>query len=398
MQTPNPGEKYSMGNNPPHYECFAVCPPGLENLTAGELSLLGLLPANFPAEAHLGEGGIAFSATLGELYLANLYLRTAGRILIRFGSFHAAKFVELRRKAGNLAWEEFLQPGQAVHLRVTCHNSRLYHSGAVAERIVEAIGDRLGKPPALDPGGSDETITSQRVVIRLEHDNVSLSLDSSGEPLHKRGYRLASAKAPLRETLASAMLLASRWDCTSPLLDPFCGSGTIPIEAAFLTGNIAPGKNRTFAFMHWKNFDPYLWSQIHEKAVRAEKKHLSVKIAASDRDAGAIKIAQENAKRAGVADWIEFKRQAFSSALPPGNTGWIVTNPPYGIRVQSRHDLRNLYSGWGNALHQHFQGWRVAFLCTEDRLATLTGLHFEPGISMNNGGIAVKLFIGQVKA
>ncbi len=355
-----------------------------------------MLPADFPAGAHNGEGGIAFTATLEDLYRANLHLRTAARVLIRFASFHAVKFVELRRKAGNLAWEEYLQPGQPVHLRVTSRASRLYHSGAVAERLAEAIADRLGKAPPLDPGDSDETITSQRIIVRLERDNVSISLDSSGEPLYKRGYRLAAAKAPLRENLAAAMLLASGWDCASPLLDPFCGSGTIPIEAALMAGNIAAGKHRSFAFTHWSNYDAHAWSQVCEKASRAEKSAPPVRIAAADRDAGAVNIAKENAARAGVAQWIDFKRQAFSAVEPPSRAGWIVTNPPYGVRIHSRHDLRNLYSGWGNVLNLHFRGWRVAFLCTEDRLATLTGVRFEPGISMNNGGIAVKLFIGQV--
>lgn len=387
-----------MEDKPNRFECFAVCPPGLESFTASELAGLSLLPEDFPAGAHIGEGGIAFQANLAGLYRANLHLRTAARVLIRIGRFHAAKFVELRRKAGNLEWEHYLQPGQQVHLRVTCRNSRLYHSDAVAQRFIEAITERMGKPPLLDQADTDDTITSQRIIVRLEHDNVLISLDTSGEPLYKRGYRLATAKAPLRENLAAAMLFASRWDHLSPLFDPFCGSGTIPIEAALLAGNIAAGKNRSFAFMNWNNFDARLWSQVRDKATRTEKPNPPFLIAGSDRDAGAIKIAHQNAARAGVAEWIQFKRRAFTSVQPPNLPGWVVTNPPYGMRIRSRHDLRNLYSGWGNALHALFRGWQVAFLCTEDRLATLTGLQFEPGISMNNGGLAVKLFIGQVKS
>ncbi len=215
----------------PPLEAFAACLPGVEPFLAQELEELGYIPANH----HPGEGGVGFSSTLEGLYRANLWLRTANRVLLRLGRFQAIQFAELRRKAANLPWERYLTPGQPVAIRSTCHHSKLYHSGAVSERVLGAIGDRLEHAPealAFD----EEQPAAQLVLVRMDNDECTISLDMSGEPLHRRGYRLAVAKAPLRETVAAAMLYASGWDRRSPLLDPFCGSGVIPIEAALLAG------------------------------------------------------------------------------------------------------------------------------------------------------------------
>ena len=185
---------------------------------------------------------MAFNGGLDELYRANLHLRTASRVLVRLGDFYAAAFSELRKKAGRLEWERYLRPGQPVALHVTCHKSKLYHSDAVAERVAGAIGDRLGRPTTmLKPAESEDDSPPQLVIVRLVNDHCTISIDSSGELLHRRGYRLATAKAPLRETLAAGMLLASGWDVRSPLIDPFCGSGTIAIEAALMRAGLPPG-------------------------------------------------------------------------------------------------------------------------------------------------------------
>ena len=249
---------------------FAVCAPGLEPFTALELSQLGLVgnkpsqPEDFLTESgHQFEtGGISFQGSFHDLYKANLYLRTSSRVLLRFGEFYASLFPELRRKASRLPWEKYLERGRPVALRVTCQKSRLYHEGAVADRISGAIADRLGNLPPLQKYHEDSgTDLPQLIVVRLADNHCTISIDSSGTLLHKRGYRLAVAKAPLRETLASAMVMASGWDSTSPLLDPFCGSGTIPIEAALLARRVPAGYARRFAFMDWPNFDSRLWDQ-----------------------------------------------------------------------------------------------------------------------------------------
>ncbi len=384
---------------------FAVTAPGLEIFTAKELQRLfpGFEPDpakpenppsdSSPAKIHPLPGGITFTGDLPALYRANLHLRTASRVLARLGSsFHAAAFSELRKKASRLPWERFLTPGQPVSIRVTCHKSKLYHSDAVAERVAGAIADRLGKPsPLLKPADEDAANPPQLVVVRLVNDLCTVSLDSSGELLHRRGYRLAVAKAPLRETLAAAMLMASGWDMASPLLDPFCGSGTIPIEAAMMALGIPPGAKRKFAFMDWPGFD----KSVVSDELPITNHHLPL-IQASDRDAGAIEMARANAERAGVAEMIEFTRQAVSSVTPPEGKGWVVTNPPYGKRVSEGKDLRNLYAQFGNVLRQKCPGWDVSVLCSDPSLLGQMHLNLDTSITMVNGGVNVRLGRGVV--
>ena len=386
------------------YKLFAVCAPGLEPFIAQELNQLGFTPSPFPSLSKQSlrkieedeVGGVEFQGSLRDVYRANLCLRTASRVLVRLGAFYAAVFPELRRKASRLPWEHYLSPGQPVSLRVTCHNSRLYHERAVAERIAGAIGDRFGKPPSIQKFDEDaDTVLPQLIIVRLVADHCTISVDSSGALLHKRGYRLATGKAPLRETLAAGMLLASGWDTNSPLLDPFCGSGTIAIEAALLARQIPPGYVRHFAFMNWPNFDPEIWNTLLAE-MKTTQKSFSPRIIASDRDAGAIETAKANAERAVVLDYIEFSHRAVSAIEPPPGPGWVVTNPPYGVRVSSNKDLRNLYAQFGKVLRTKCPGWRVAMLCNSVQLLHSTGLEFDEGISLMNGGLRVKLVMGKV--
>lgn len=372
---------------------FAVAAPGLETLTALELRRLGLLTISDvePAEP----GGVAFDGDLRMLYRANLGLRTASRVLVRLGDFYAAAFSELHKRASRLAWERYLVPGQAVAVRVTCHKSKLYHSAAVAERILRAIADRLGKPVAPRKPADDEAADPpQLIVVRLAHDRCTVSIDSSGALLHRRGYRQATAKAPLRETLAAGMLLACGWDGTSPLLDPFCGSGTIPIEAALLARGISPGSQRRFAFMDWPGFDRKSWDVLLSES-QASLRATIPSIQASDRDAGAVRMAQENAERAGVAEYIEFTCRAVSAIAPPEIPGWVVTNPPYGLRVSDGKDLRNLYAQFGNTLRTKCPGWQVGVLCNDPLLLAQVGIRFDTSWSLINGGVNVRLARGQ---
>lgn len=379
---------------------FAVCTPGLEMLTADELQKAGILkpdPQGVGAKMNsMDKGGVAFEGSLAELYLANLILRTANRILLRVADFRTIGFSELRKKAARISWEQYLKKGQAINLRVSCHKSRLYHSAAVAERVAGAIGDRLGvQPPVIAAKEEDEEQHNvQLILVRLLHDQCTISIDSSGELLHRRGYRQAVAKAPLRETLAAGMLMASGWDRRSPLLDPFCGSGTIPIEAAMLASNIPPGLNRSFAFMNWRDFETGLWKSIRENAL-AQIKPACPGIMASDRDAGAIEMAKSNAQRAGVLDQIEFTCQAVS-AIQPDNKGWVVTNPPYGLRVSSNKDLRNLYAQFGNVLKEKCPGWQAGILCSDAHLLRQIELSFNFRLSTVNGGIPVRMGVASI--
>lgn len=375
---------------------FAVCSPGLERYTSRELTNLGVTVGRDQQSEDEENGGVEFSGTPETLYLANLHLRTASRILLRFGDFYAAAFSELRKKASRLPWERYLLPGERVTIRVTCRKSKLYHSSAVAERIAGAIADHLGMPPDIvTSSDSVNESPSQLIIVRLVHDQCTISIDSSGEHLHRRGYRLASAKAPLRETLAAGLLLAAGWQPSESLLDPFCGSGTIAIEAAMIQAKIPPGANRPFAFMKWPGYDPASWIKIQESEKARPVDHTS-DFLASDRDAGAINMAQANAARAGVDAQIQFSCQAFSAIGPTEKPGWIITNPPYGVRVSENKDLRNLYDQIGNVLRNKFKGWKVGILCSDHILLSHTRLKLDESTRFINGGIPVIFGIGQV--
>jgi putative N6-adenine-specific DNA methylase len=374
-------------------ELFAVCAPGLELFTAAELITLGLKPGLIQTDSE--EGGISFEGGQLEIYRANLHLRTASRILLRFGQFYAATFSELRKKASRLPWETYLQKSRPVALRVTCHQSKLYHSGAVAERVAGAISDRLGQ--SIEIVKFDENIAdpAELVLVRLVNNQCTISLDTSGAHLHRRGYRQAVAKAPLRETLAAGLLLAAGWDGSSPFLDPFCGSGTLPIEAAMMAQHLAPGRLRKFGFMAWPDFNRTLWQKLLDQAIAQKQAGVPI-IQASDRDAGAIKMAQANAERAGVLANIEFSHKAVSALQPPSTPGFVVTNPPYGVRVRSGHDLRDLYAQFGKVLRLHCSGWNAAILNSDPILLGHTGLSFERRYSFNNGGIPVQLACARI--
>jgi putative N6-adenine-specific DNA methylase len=208
------------------------------------------------SDAARVEGGVSFSGNHEKLYRVNLCSRVASRVIVRVARFHADSFHELERRAKRIAWEDYLTPGALVRFRVTCRKSRLYHSDAVAERFVEAATGKVrGISAARSKASADEAEDTegneepaQLFIVRITHDDCVVSIDSSGELLHRRGYRLATGKAPVRETLAAAMLMASGWDRVSPLMDPMCGSGTIPIEAAMMARGIPAGLNRDFAF------------------------------------------------------------------------------------------------------------------------------------------------------
>jgi putative N6-adenine-specific DNA methylase len=369
--------------------CWAVTHPGVEAVTARELQGLGLVPtASEP-------GGVAFDADLGGLYAANLHLRTASRVLVRAADdFRAASFAELERRAKRVPWTRFVAPGGAVRFRVTSRKSKLYHQDAVAERLAGALQAAVPGASVVARAADEEAHEEgvQLVVVRLFRDRVTVSVDASGALLHRRGYRLAVAKAPLRETLAAAMLLAAGWDADggAPLVDPFCGSGTIPIEAALLARRIAPGLARDFAFRRWPGFDAALWGRLVDEA-RAAVRPAPGPIVAADRDAGAVDAARANAARAGVLDDIELRRAPLSALVPPARPGCVVTNPPYGARVGERLRLRDLYAQLGNLARARLAGWRVAMLSPHADLEHQTRLAFRPLFDTNNGGIHVRL-------
>ncbi len=384
----------SAANSP--FECFAIAAPGLEPLVAAELTALG-------EKAAIEEGGVTWHGDAASLCRANLWLRTASRVVVRAARFRAQAFYELERHARRVPWERFIAPGGAVQFRVTCRKSRLYHSDAVAQRLAAAIEHRLGAASGFEAGedaGDDESPDAGRrqlIVVRIAHDECTVSADSSGALLHLRGYRQAVGKAPLRETLAAALLAAAEWRGDTPLIDPLCGSGTIAIEAALLARRMPPGLNRQFACLDWPGFPRAEFARLLAEARSAMLPASPVAIRASDRDAGAIEAARSNAERAGVAADVAFAVHAVSAIeAPPGAPGVVATNPPYGVRVGERHEIRNLYAQLGHVLRRHCVGWRLALYSPDAQLTAQVGFPMRTALRTRNGGIPVEIDVGQI--
>lgn len=379
------------------YSCYAVTAPGLEHLTAAELRAVG------SAVGSQEPGGVAFESAPGILYAANLQLRTASRIVVRAARFHAASFAELEREAHGVTWARWVPAGGAVHFRVTSRKSRLYHQDAVAERLERAVlaaipGTRAVRAPS-DADRLDDDVAAlpgvQRFLVRIVDDELVLSADSSGALLHRRGYRQAVGKAPLRETLAAALLMASEWDGSVPLVDPMCGSGTIPIEAALLARRIPPGWQRRFAFERWPEFKPSVWAYVRGEAGKEMLERAPAPIVAADRDAGAIEAVRANAERAGVLADLTAHCAALSTtltdpaiaALPPG---LVLTNPPFGVRVGDSGRLRDLYASLGNLMRGPLPEWSLAFVTSDPALAAATSLPLQLLLETTTGGLRIR--------
>ena len=328
---------------------------------------------------------------------ANLWSRTANRIVMRVDEFHASSFHELERRAKKIEWGKFLAAGAAVRFRVTCRKSRLYHSDAVAERLQKAVTRAIGASVAPDVDDDNSDSEAQLFIVRLSDDICTISIDSSGQLLHRRGYRQAIAKAPLRETIAAAMLLGSKWDMQGPLVDPMCGSGTIAIEGAMLARKIAPGFSRRFAFEQWPGHDESAWKLAKDEAKRDELPKAPGPIIASDRDAGAVTAAKSNSERAGVSGDIDVSERAISAVEFPETPGWIVTNPPYGLRVGESGPLRNLYSQMGKLLRGPAKGYLLALLSADRELDAQLRLDLEEVFRTTNGGIPVRLVMARAR-
>jgi putative N6-adenine-specific DNA methylase len=376
---------------------FAITAPGLENLAATELHRLGI-------DGKPEPGGVTWSGDFESVARANLNLRTASRVIARVSEFRARSFIELERHIRRIDWSPFLAAGTPVQLRVSSKKSRLYHERAIAERFTREIQAALGVAVETAPAESEEVESEapagQLLIIRFHRDECTVSADSSGELLHRRGYRQALARAPLRETLAAAMLEASGWSPEAPLLDPFCGAGTIPIEAALIARRIPPGlagaerRPREYAFKRWPTYEPATFDRVVENARAEIRDTAPASIRGSDRDEGAIEAAHANAERAGVAADIELEVRPLSGAAPSETPGWIVTNPPYGVRVGDTRPLRDLYAALGNVVRDRLPGWRLAMLSAEDALERQTKLDLAEVIRTKNGGIPVRVMVG----
>lgn len=414
MKRPRTPRRSATSAAPATVPAFAVAAPGLEPFVEAELGALGI------KETKVSEGGVEFPATRRQLYKANLHLRTASRVLVRLAHFRAISFAELEKRAKEIPWETVVERGASVTIRVTCRKSRLYHSDAVAQRVARDLADRFdaktstaGTDSVMESDslvGSDSATGSdslsesepikvsdpgQLIVVRFDHDRCTVSADSSGAHLHQRGYRTSVTEAPMRETLAAALVMASGWDQRSPLFDPFCGSGTIPIEAAMMAARIAPGRLRDFRFTRWPGFNSTVWEEVRAAAAKSEMQDALPPVSGSDRSAAAIRAARENAERAGVANLVELEKLDAEEAGYEESHGWIVTNPPYGVRLGDTREANQLMSQFGEVLRQRFAGWHVGILATT-QLDRALGFQLDTGAKTTNGGLRVRILTGTV--
>ena len=366
--TKSPGEDF---------EIFLVATPGLEAGLYEEARAL-----NFTAPRRVA-GGVAVRGGWPEVWRANLELRSVTRVLVRIGAFHVAHLAQLDKLARKFPWADYLRADVAVCVEASCRKSRIYHAGAAVQRIATAIHEVLGAPI------SDEADLC--IKARIENDLCTLSIDSSGQSLHKRGHKEAIGKAPMRETLACHFLRECGFDGSEPVADPMCGSGTFVIEAAAMAAGLKPGRSRRFAFEQLAGFDAAAWQRMRSASPSITP---VVKFFGSDRDAGAIAMSRANAARAGVAAFTEFRHHAISDLKPPpGPAGLVIVNPPYGSRIGDKRPLVALYDALGATLLSRFSGWRVGLITTEPYLARATRLPFLPTQQpVNHGGLNVVLY------
>ena len=359
------------------FEIFIVTAPGLEAVLCEEVKAKGF------RDPTAIKGGVTVRGGWPEVWRANLELRGATRVLARVASFRAFHLAQLDKRARRVPWAEFLRPDVPVRVEASCKGSRIYHAGATAQRIERAITEELGAPIAAEAAVS--------IKARIDDDLCTISVDASGESLHKRGHKEEIHKAPMRETLAALFLRHCGFDGTEPVVDPMCGSGTFVIEAAEIAAGLNPGRSRRFAFEQLASFDETAWQAMRSAGGNGAAP--AVRFHGSDRDGGAIAMSRNNAERAGVAALTDFRKQAVSDLMPPeGPPGLVIVNPPYGARIGEKKPLFALYGALGQTLLARFSGWRVGLVTNEASLAQATGLPFQPSDpSVSHGGLRVTL-------
>lgn len=355
-------------------EIFVITAPGLEDLLTKEAREKGF------KVAQVLPGGVTLIGDWAAVWRANLQLRGAARVLARLGQFRAVHLSQLDKQARAFPWEETLPMGARVHVDTVCRKSKIYHAGAATQRIEAAL---TAQGFRLDPDAPFQ------IKGRIEQNIVTLSLDTSGAPLHKRGHKEAVNAAPLRETMAALFLREAGFNGKEPVYDPMCGSGTFLLEAAEIARRLDPGRARNFAFQALPNFDAETFASMASPPRTALHP-----VFGSDRDAGAVAMATSNIVRAGLDETATVTQATISEITPPTETpGLIVTNPPYGTRIGNKGPLFALYASFGARLKQEFSGWRVAFITTDEKLARATDLPLlSPGPPVAHGGLKVRLW------
>jgi len=364
---------------------FATAAKGVEEVLACELRELGF------SDSIVEKGGVRFFGDMEACYRANLWLRTANRILMPLADFYADTPELLYEGVRSLPWSRYLTPDMTLAVTCNLRDSRMTHSGFVAlktkDAVVDSVRDSKGRRPNVDAGNPDLLIN-----VHLAGNRCTVSLDTSGTSLDKRGYRLDRNEAPLRETLAAALIALSGWDGLVPLVDPMCGSGTIPIEAALKSSRRAPGVTRsTFGFQRWPGYDPALWKNLVRDAEGKKRDSMTKVIIGSDVSRSALKSAGNNASRADVGSLITFVARDIADAVPPPPPGVLIFNPPYGVRMGEEEMLGQLYKKIGDAMKRRFAGYTAYLLTGNPGLARFVGLRASRRIVLFNGPIESRL-------
>ena len=367
---------------------FATCAPGLEGILHEEARGLKL--------AHLERqvGGVAFEGALEDAWRANLELRTAIRVLMQVARFPAATADELRAGVGTVDWRRFVRPDGSLAVKAQSSDSALDHTMFVAQCAKDGIVDRLreetGARPSVDKDDPD-----LRVHVHLVRDRCRVLVDTSGESLHKRGWRRFQGRAPLSETLAAGVLLLSGWDRRAPLLDPFCGSATLLVEAALIASDTAPGLfNERFGFERLPGHDAARWQQMRAAARARASFPRKLTLWGGDRDPKAIEGARANLAAAGLEDQVKLEvADALDFAPRPGWNAWVVSNLPYGERVGDAARLAPLLRQFGSLLRERCAGYRTGLLCGDPALAAALSLPSPERVPLKNGGIDCELLL-----
>ncbi|TAL15716.1 hypothetical protein EPN96_12120 [bacterium] len=345
-------------------EGFLSTPPNLGSIASEELKRLGL------KRVSVLPGGVSFTGTWRDVYRVNLWSRAGNRVLVRAARFPARSFKELSRNLKALPWGDFIDLSAGASVSVSTRKTVLYHTGKLEEILRESAG-------GLKEGEGAE------LYLRLSGDKATLSLDTTGEHLHRRGYRKLTGEAPMRENLAAALLMVAGYDGSEVLLDPCCGSGTFPVEGALIALNIPPGFHRSFAFERLPSFDAKAWGEelaLAREGVRSSPKH---PIYASDIDPGAVALTVSSAKAAKVAEHIEVAAADMEELSPPAERGLLIANPPYGIRIG---DSRQVYGKIKKLLTGEFAGWRYGVVAPQGAKNALpAGTDVEETRFLNGG-------------
>ena len=356
---------------------------GLEGLCAEELRRLGL------PEVKAENGRVGCKARPEDIARVNLNLRTGERVLLVVGRYHAADFEALFEGAKALPWEDYIPREGAFPVKGHSLNSQLHAVPAIQAVLKKALAARLGSKYGMDT--LPESGALYQVQFSIMHDEVTLMLDTSGAGLHKRGYRAVGVVAPLRETLAAAMVLLSRYRGRDPFCDPFCGSGTIAIEAALIAKNRAPGLNRAFSAQRWRWLDSGLWLQAADEAMDKEF-HGDYDIWGGDIDPKAVAIARDNAVKADVEDVVRFEVADAAKFHREAPVGRVVTNPPYGERILEKREAEELYRAFGKAVRALPEGWKVSVLSSHTEFERTFGRTAEKKRKLYNGMLKCDLF------